>query len=78
MFVLSHASSRYRSISMHNVKHCFGIYVLTQATYFVRLSMAILVLLRFAADAENVTARLEDERVIEEDEHNKQAKIKNI
>lgn len=63
---------------MHNVKHCFGIYVLTQATYFVRLSMAILVLLRFAADAENVTARLEDERVLEEDEHNKQAKIKNI
>ena len=37
--------------------------------------MAILVLLRFAADAENVTARLEDERVLEEDEHNKQAKI---
>ena len=59
---------------MHNVKHCFGIYVLTQATYFVRLSMAILVLLRFAADAENVTARLEDERVLEGEEHDIQAR----
>ena len=38
------------------------------------MSFRLRVLLRFTADADNVIARLEDERVFEGEEHDKQAR----